>query len=65
LRDSKLKALEENLRLLNVKHFAKSSEKNPGQAEFQFLNEAEVLQAKQALDDVASTDEGACAQATA
>lgn len=31
------KALEQKLRLLNQKHFAKSSEKNPGQAELQFL----------------------------
>jgi len=53
LRDSQLKKLEEKLRLLNVKHFAKSSEKNPGQGEFQFLNEAEVLLAKQALEDAA------------
>ena len=41
--------LEHKLRLLNQKHFAKSSEKNPGQAELQFLNEAEMLHAQEAL----------------
>ena len=46
------KKLQEQLALLNQKHFAKSSEKNPGQAELQFLNEAELLHAQQALDDV-------------
>ena len=44
------KALLEKLRLLNLKHFAKSSEKNPGQAELQFLNEAELLHSQHALD---------------
>ena len=43
------KVYEEKLRLLNQKHFAKSSEKNPGQAELHFLNEAEMLHAQEAL----------------
>lgn len=43
------KVYEEKLRLLNQKHFAKSSEKNAGQAELQFLNEAEMLHAQEAL----------------
>ena len=45
------KALEEKLRLLNQKHFAKSSEKNPGQAELQFLNEAEMLHSQDVRDE--------------
>ncbi|MEE9333668.1 MAG: IS66 family transposase [Granulosicoccaceae bacterium] len=44
------KVLEEQLRLLNTKHFSKSSEKNPGQAELQFLNEAELLLSQNAID---------------
>ena len=52
------KALEEKLRLLNQKHFAKSSEKNPGQAELQFLNEAEMLHSQDVRDETdASNDD--------
>ncbi len=53
---SLLKVLEEKLRLLNHKYFAMSSEKNPGQAELQFLNEAELLHAQEILDEL-DTDE--------
>ena len=52
------KALEEKLRLLNQKHFAKSSEKNPGQAELQFLNEAEMLHSQDVQSETsANTDQ--------
>ncbi len=49
---SLLKVLEEKLRLLNQKHFAKSSEKNAGQAELHFLNEAELLHAQEIVDEL-------------
>ena len=51
------KVLEEKLRLLNQKLFAKSSEKNPGQAELQFLNEAEMLHSQEAQDELESDEE--------
>ena len=51
------KALQEKLRLLNQKHFAKSSEKNPGQAELQFLNEAEMLHSQESRDELESDEE--------
>lgn len=51
------KVLEEKLRLLNQKHFAKSSEKNPGQAELHFLNEAEMLHAQDILDETEANSE--------
>lgn len=40
------------LALLNKKHFAKSLERSSGQKELQFVNEAELLHTKEALDDV-------------
>lgn len=49
-RESLVEVLEEKLRLLNQKHFAKSTEKNPGQSELQFLNEAELLHAQESLN---------------
>jgi transposase len=52
-----LNVLEEKLRLLNLKHFAKSSEKNPGQAELQFLNEAELLHTQELIDELNSDEE--------
>ena len=51
------KVLEEKLRLLNEKLFAKSSEKNPGQAELQFLNEAELLHSQEVQDELESDEE--------
>lgn len=51
------KLLDEKLRLLNKKHFAKSSETNKKQAELQFLNEAELLQAQEALDAIDASDD--------
>ena len=51
------KVLEEKLRLLNQKLFAKSSEKNPGQAELQFLNEAEMLHSQEVQDELESDEE--------
>ena len=54
---SRNKVLEEKLRLLNQKHFAKSSEKNPGQAELQFLNEAEMLHSQAVLDEAQASDD--------
>ena len=51
------KVLEEKLRLLNLKLFAKSSEKNPGQAELQFLNEAEMLHSQEVQDELESDEE--------
>jgi len=54
---TRLNVLEEKLRLLNQKHFAKSSEKNAGQAELQFLNEAELLHAKEALEKEEAADD--------
>ena len=51
------KVLEEKLRLLNQKLFAKSSEKNPGQAELQFLNEAEMLHSQAIQDELESDEE--------
>jgi transposase len=49
--------LEEKLRLQNQKHFAQSSEKNPGQAELQFLNEAEMLHAQEVLEQTEASND--------
>ncbi len=63
LRSSELliKVLEEKLRLLNHVHFAKSSEKNRGQAELQFLNQAEMQHSQDVRNETdaseASNDE--------
>lgn len=43
------KIYKEKLRPLNQKHFARSSEKNAGQSELQFLNEVEMLHAQEVL----------------
>jgi transposase len=56
-KETLLNVLEEKLRLLNLKHFAKSSEKNPGQAELQFLNEAELLNTQELIDELNSDKE--------
>lgn len=55
--ESLIKVLEDKLRFLNQQHFAKSSEKNPGQPELQFLNEAELLHAKEALEKLKAAED--------